>query len=214
MKKGLIIFDADGTLFDTHICIYNIWIKIADKLGKELFTSIGHFEEIFSKYHGDWKKYSKYELKLNNEDYKVVWDVWNKYIYSIYDEHCKWYDYIEDNISTLETRGYEIAIATNNEYRLFKKLLINKKFSIHDRIAYENFQKPKPNMIIDHMNNLNFSPKNTYMIGDCLTDLKAARNAGVISIWAKYGSLENKNQLKDFYDYILISPNSLLEIFK
>jgi len=212
----LLIFDADGTLFDSHHCIYRIWLIIGEKFGRpNLFGSEKCFEEIYRKHHGDWKSYAA-ELGFSEDDFGKIVEIWLENVVSVYAEFSEWFEDLPAILHELEERGHTIAIATNNAERLFIKPLseIGKSYPIHDQISHEEVQKPEPDMILDHMKNLGFCKKTTVMIGDTLTDLKAARNAGVISVWAKYGSLQEAFQLEGYYDYVLESPKCLLELFE
>lgn len=213
----LLIFDADGTLFDSHNCIYRIWVIIGEKFGRSnLFDNEKHFEEVYRKHHGDWKSYAVAELGFCEDDFEKIIEIWLENVVSVYAEYSEWFEGVPSILHELEERGHVIAIATNNSERLFIKPLskIGKSYPIHDHISHEKVQKPEPDMIVDHMKNLGFCQESTAMIGDTLTDLKSARNAGVMSIWAKYGSLQEISQLEGFYDHILESPNYLLELFK
>ncbi len=215
-KKKLIIFDADGTLFDSHHSIYQVWLIIALRFGKIFFRDESHFEEIYKKHHGKWEEYSVYEFGLTENDFDKIVEIWLKEVDEVYKKYTEWFDDMIYVLNELENRGYIIAIATNNSEKIFSNFFsdIGKKYQIHDQISHKEVQKPEPDMIIDHMTNFCVSAESTFMVGDTKMDLEAARNAGVTSIWAKYGSLQDASQLEGFYDYILESPKYLLEIFK
>lgn len=215
MKK-LLIFDADGTLFDSHYSIYKVWLLIGKAFNRKIFDDFRHFEYVYKKYHGKWEEYAILELGFSEKDFEKIVEIWLKEVESVYIEHTSWFDNMFYVLNELENRGYVIAIATNNSERLFTPFFYNKgkQYPIHGQISHKSTQKPLPNMILDHMNNLGYLADNTVMIGDTLTDLSAARNANVISIWAKYGSLQDTSQLEGYYDYILESPKCLLNIFK
>jgi len=215
-KKKLIIFDADGTLFDSHHSIYQVWLIIAERFNRILFKNEKHFEEIYQKYHGKWEEYSIKELGFSEKDFDKIIEIWLEEVENVYIKYTEWFEYMIYVLKELENRGYIIAIATNNSEKLFSKFFstIGKEYKIHDQISHKEVQKPEPNMIIDHMINFGISAEHTFMVGDTKMDLEAARNAGVTSIWAKYGSLQESSQLEGLYDNILESPKCLLEIFK
>ena len=56
-------------------------------------------------------------------------------------------------------------------------------------------RKPGPQMLIDLMLSLGYTPKNTVFVGDRLEDQQAARNAGVAFVWADefFGRGNNAN---------------------
>ena len=213
----LLIFDADGTIFDSHHSIYRVWLTIAKEFGRpDLFKDEAHFEELNREYHGDWKAYAVQELDFSEDDFEKIEEIWMREVEEVYRKYAFWYDNMVKVLHELEKRGYTIAIATNNSEKLFSDFFddIGKKYPIHDQVSHKEVQKPKPHMILDHMNNLGFCEKTTFMIGDTKIDLEAARNAGVTPIWAEYGSLQEPSQLEGLYDHILESPECLLEIFK
>jgi phosphoglycolate phosphatase len=214
--KKLLIFDADSTLFDSDFSIYNCWLIIAKFYNRELFKDFDHFIDISSKYHSNWQHYAVVELGFKESDFDQIMKIWLNEVQPMYQSHTKWYDNMVYILHELKNRGYIIAIATNNSKVLFDKLLKDEGFyelPIHDQISHKNVQKPEPNMIVDHMNNLGFSSYNTVVIGDSLVDLKAARSAEVISVWASYGSSLTELEYEGYYDYILKNPKCLLNIF-
>ena len=213
----LIIFDNDGTLFDTHNCIYRAWLKIGEGFGyPDLFKNEEGFEEIYKKHHGDWCKYSVEELGFETSDFDRIVEIWLSEIGAIYKEHATWFDGMKEVLLELEEKGYTIAIATNNTKNLFIHLFdeINRSYPVHDRISHEKAQKPEPNMIIDHMVNLGFSPDKTYMVGDTKTDLLAAKAAGVTSILAGYGALNKDEEILGLSNHSLEHPRCLLKILE
>ena len=214
MRK-LLIFDADGTLFDSHYTLYKVWDIIAIEFKKDLFTDYDHFKSIFKKYNGDWKGYAVNEFKFNDEDLIKVDHTFSEIMESLYKEFTKWYENMVFILNELTKRGHTLAIATNNYKFIFDSFFEKEGLSYptYDHISHKGFKKPEPNMILDHANNLGFSLENTVMIGDSLMDLEAARNAKVLSVWAKYGSLENPIILTGLHDYILETPDDLLELF-
>lgn len=213
----LIIFDADGTLFDSHHCIYRVWLKIGEGFGRpNIFKNEQYFEEIYKKHHGKWEDYCTIELGFSENDFEKIVAIWLENVVSVYSKYSEWFEGMVDVLHELEKRGYTIAIATNNAKKLFVKPLseIGKEYPIHDQISHKDVQKPEPHMILDHMEKLDFSAQDTVMVGDTLVDLQAARRSEVMSIWAKYGSLQDEGQLRGLYDNILETPECLLNIFR
>ncbi len=211
----LLIFDADGTIFDSNYAIYKVWQIIANEYNRDIFSDFNHFKKIFMKHHGKWESYAIHEFGFEETDFEKIIGIWLNVVDKIYEEYTKWLDGMIEVLPILEKRKYTIAIATNNDKEIFEGLFRkqNMSYEIHDQLSHKGKLKPSPDMIFDHMHKLGFSQENTVMIGDTITDLSAARNAGVVSIWAKYGSLQQPSQLEGYYDYVLESPYCLLEIF-
>ena len=79
-----------------------------------------------------------------------------------------------------------------------------------------NWRKPSPNMIFEAMNDFNININNSFMVGDRLTDLLCAKNAGLknfIHVLTGHGKREKKNILnvfsKSYENHELLILNNL-----
>ena len=213
MKK-LLIFDVDLTLIDSNIPRCETWKFIAKHFNKDLNLDLSYYISLNKKYHGKWQEFAIKDFGFKESDLAEIEKVFFDNVEKCYIEHASWYDDMIYVINELQLRSYSIAIASNNTKDAFERFFIEERmnFPINDQISHNHAQKPQPDMINDHINNLNFSKENTYIIGDSLTDLKAGRNAGIKTVWAKYGSIEDEPN-SYFYDHILESPKCLLDLF-
>jgi phosphoglycolate phosphatase len=86
---------------------------------------------------------------------------------------------------------HALAIATGKSRRGLDRALdaggLRKYFSA-SRCADETNPKPHPAMLLELMNELNFSPQQLVMIGDTSHDLEMARAAGVDALGVTYGA--------------------------
>jgi phosphoglycolate phosphatase len=86
---------------------------------------------------------------------------------------------------------HTLAIATGKSRRGLDRALdaggLRKYFSA-SRCADETNPKPHPAMLLELMNELNFSPQQLVMIGDTSHDLEMARAAGVDALGVTYGA--------------------------
>ena len=84
-----------------------------------------------------------------------------------------------------------------------------------DPISKNNWRKPSPNMIIEASKEFNINLNNSLLIGDRLTDLLSARNAGIKKIFhvlTGHGYNEREKILKNFKESYEI--NTLLPLDK
>lgn len=131
--------------------------------------------------------------------------------------HLKLYDSVEDTLNDLNEQGHQIvghteAIAINSYYRLIKLQIKHyfshlyaldgewkdhprtdrpRKLEIPDefvRNVPKEERKPNPDLLIDISNREKYSLDEVLYVGDSLTrDMSMAEEAGVRSVWAKYG---------------------------
>lgn len=79
-----------------------------------------------------------------------------------------------------------IMKSLENEDIYFNKVCIDKTFP-HDN---SSTRKPGTGMLIDYLNNENYNIKNSFVIGDRITDVLLAKNLGCKALW-----LNNQNNL-------------------
>ena len=88
----LLIFDADGTLFDSHYALYKVWLIIANYYERELFCNMEHFEKIYKKHHGKWEAYAVEEFDFQESDFEKIVEIWLKEVNEVYKNHAEWFD--------------------------------------------------------------------------------------------------------------------------
>ncbi len=72
--------------------------------------------------------------------------------------------------------------------------------------------KPHPAPIHYALNQLKISPDDAVMVGDSHIDIKAAKRAGVTSVAAKWGTLNEHLLIQSNPDYTIESPHQLIEL--
>ena len=96
-------------------------------------------------------------------------------------------------LETLKARGHLLAVATGKSRRgLDDALNTSALRGVFDatRTADETASKPDPRMLHELMNDLQVPPARTLMIGDTTHDLQLAVNAGIACIGVGYGAHE------------------------
>ena len=94
-------------------------------------------------------------------------------------------------LEALKGRGHLLAVATGKSRRgLDDALNTSALRGLFDatRTADETASKPDPRMLLELMNDLQVPAERTLMIGDTTHDLQLAQNAGVASIGVSYGA--------------------------
>jgi len=194
------IFDIDGTLTSTNQLIFDSFNFIAKKYLNRTFTNdeiislFGPTEDVILK---EWCG-DKYEEA--RKDY-----------YKYYGDHhgiAGLYEGIKEIIQHLKSKNYSIGIFTGKgrETSLItlKKLGVEQYFDLI--ITGDDVQnhKPSPEGILKFVNHFRLNPERVLMIGDSVSDVIAAKEAGVkvaSVLWDSYGGEEVKTLSSDFYFY-------------
>jgi phosphoglycolate phosphatase len=98
-------------------------------------------------------------------------------------------------LQALRTRGHLLGVATGKSRAgLDKALNTSTLFGLFDatRTADETASKPDPRMLHELMHELGVAPARTLMIGDTTHDLLLAANAGTESIGVSYGAHDHE----------------------
>jgi phosphoglycolate phosphatase len=183
----LIVFDWDGTLFDsTALITRSIQAACADVgtkvpsdrdasyvIGLGLMQALAHaapelptdrHEELCSRYRHHYLQ-RQHEVMLFEGTLLML--------------------------AGLKERKHQLAVATGKSRRgLDDVLKVSDLRSVFDatRTADETTSKPHPQMLLELMSELGVEPQRTLMIGDTTHDLQMALNAGVASVGVSYGA--------------------------
>ncbi|MFP4001852.1 MAG: HAD family hydrolase [Candidatus Natronoplasma sp.] len=182
MVDKLIIFDLDGTLYKTE--------EVSVPALKEVFSDFGIevTEEIILNQFGE-----PTEKIIENLVPEEKSDLKDQISEAIVKSEREWiperatlYEGVKDLLNKLQGRGYNMAICSNgrDDYieQVLKTTSIDKYFS-----SVEGYTpgKNKSDLIRELISE--FSPDETFMVGDRYHDIEAAEEAGVTSIGALYG---------------------------
>jgi HAD superfamily hydrolase (TIGR01549 family) len=175
LKYSLYIFDIDGTLTSTNQLIFDSFNHINEKyLGKTLTS-----DEIISLF-GPTEEEIIVELFGENADNAIsdyfVYYKDNHHIASLHEGIDEILDYIITNggrVAAFTGKGRRSAEITLSELGIFDK--------VEFLVSGDDVTKKKPSgegifKILDYFN---IAPEKTLMIGDSISDIKAAREAGV-----------------------------------
>ncbi|MGV8981696.1 HAD family hydrolase [Clostridium sp.] len=206
MKTDSIIFDLDGTLWDSSSSVIDSWNETISK-------------------------YSEVQNTLTVDDMKsvmglVIEDVALKFFPYLEEEnrlkiikHCCKSEcvYLGENGATLYNKLEETLIELTKTYKLFivsncqcgyiesffKSHRLNKYFIDYENSGRTGLTKGENIKLIIQKNSL----KSSLYVGDTDGDLKAARFAGIPFVYARYGFGEVKE-----YDYVIDSFEEILKL--
>ncbi|WP_186576994.1 HAD-IA family hydrolase [Aquibacillus kalidii] len=184
-----IIWDFDGTLFDTYPVMASIFKELLEERGNnepleeiinQMKVSMSHALKYYeAKYQIDHDFIEKYKMKRKNIEVGI-----SKPFAGV-EEICK-YIYDSNKHNYLYTHRGESSI------QLLKKFGLDKYFT--DFITSENGfkRKPSPDAILYLVEKHSFDPSQAIMIGDRDLDILSAKNAGVDGCFFTEGKVNSE----------------------
>lgn len=196
MKYSTVIFDFDGTLFDTGEGITECVAIALDELGypplsqTDLETFIGP------------SLYDSFGNKcgISDEDAEIAIKTFRKYYHAegIYKSFM--YEGMKELLEALHKNGFITAIASSKPQIMIEKLLNKHDLtSLFDNIigadGAEKSSK-KSGYILDNIKKLNVAKTACLMVGDRVFDIQAAKDVGVDSAYVLYGYGSSEEMLQ------------------
>jgi phosphoglycolate phosphatase len=192
LKFDLIVFDWDGTLFDSTAlivrCIQNACVDVgaprpsdeqaAYVIGLGLADALRHVAP-----------------GLPPERYPALGARYRHH-YVASQHELSLFPGTLDMLQALKTRAHRLAVATGKGRRGLDDALAHSQLhGLFDstRTADETASKPDPRMLLELMDELHVARKRTLMIGDTTHDLQLARNAGTASVAVSFGAHDHEN---------------------
>jgi phosphoglycolate phosphatase len=185
----LIVFDWDGTLFDSTALIVRAIQAASRDLGvgapsdADAAYVIGLGLEDALRHAVPGLTPDRYpELSLRYRHHYFL------------DQHAvTLFDGVPALLQTLRRRQHHLAVATGKSRRGLDEAMqaadLNRWFDA-TRTADETASKPHPQMLHELMAELGVAPERTLMVGDTTHDLQLAINAGTASVAVTYGAHE------------------------
>ncbi|UXH77589.1 HAD family hydrolase [Roseateles amylovorans] len=189
-RFDLIVFDWDGTLFDSTALIVNSMQAAAVDLGLEApsrerasyVIGMGLIEALAYAMPG-----------LPQERYPELGQRYRHHYFASAHE-VTLFEGVPAMLLSLKARHHWLAVATGKSRRgLDEALAAVDMTTLFDgtRTADETAGKPNPQMLLELMREFGAEPSRTLMIGDTTHDLQLARNAGCPAIAVTYGAHEH-----------------------
>ncbi len=206
----LIIFDLDGTFFDTFEDIYNALSGVIERYNYPMPTK----DEAKSFIGDGLRVFLAKSIKISNPN-----DVPDNILTEYIDNYAKNvvgatkpYPGMFELIKKIEANGDKLAVISNKSEHLVKA--IYKHFEIDNMFSFlaggNTFEecKPSPLPILKVAEMLGFkgNMKNVYMVGDSDNDVISANVAGAVTIFCTFGYGEN---LKTPADYLVATADEI-----
>ncbi|MEM7510240.1 MAG: HAD-IA family hydrolase [Bacteroidota bacterium] len=205
--KKLLVFDFDGTIANTPIIAMRIVNELSEEFG---------FREISAEEFGALKEKKIPEIKkLTGISWWRVPTLINR-AREQFKFHIKDVPPVEEMqevISTLHDRGYQLGILTSNTKEAVTSFLNLHKIDHIEFIKASKslFGKGKDLKKIRKKNG--FKKSEVVMIGDEVRDIKAAREADVDAVAVTWGFHSRKTLEKEAPTHTVKTPQELLELF-
>jgi phosphoglycolate phosphatase len=183
----LVVFDWDGTLFDSTALITRCIQAACVDVGAPMPTNAQASYVIGM---GLVEALQHAAPGLPRERYPELGARYRHH-YTARQHEIMFFDGTLAMLEALKARGHLLAVATGKSRRgLDDALNTSALRGLFDatRTADETASKPDPRMLFELMNDLVVGPERTLMIGDTTHDLQLALNAGVASIGVSYGA--------------------------
>jgi phosphoglycolate phosphatase len=185
----LIVFDWDGTLFDSTALITrsiqaacaDLGIAVPSDRDASYVIGMGLIEALQHAAPG-----------LPRERYGELGARYRHH-YVHHQHELTLFDGVLPLLGRLKQRGQRLGVATGKSRPGLDEALRSAALQgLFDatRTADETASKPHPRMLLELMDELGVPPARTLMVGDTTHDLLLARNAGVASVGVSYGAHE------------------------
>ncbi len=187
LNFDLIVFDWDGTLFDSTALIARCIQAACADLGTAV-PSERQASYVIGMGLADALQHAAPDLP--RERYRELGERYRHHYFARQHE-IVFFDGTLAMLQELRARGHRLGVATGKSRRGLDDALHGSALrGLFDatRTADETASKPDPRMLIELMHTLQVAPERTLMIGDTTHDLQLAANAGAASIGVSYGA--------------------------
>jgi len=201
----LLVFDWEGTLADTLGQLFHTISQESEALGfgKVDFNLARHYVDL-----GLVAAIKKLFPHLSNQNQDELFQHVQQAMTA---KSTKKYliPGTEPFINQLQKANIDIAIATNKSHQSLQRALqttkLDEKIKI-TRTASQAAAKPDPQMLFEIMDIFNIDPQSTLMIGDSISDIEMAKNAGVNAVGVDFyhqqeQALKEAGAIEVFDDY-------------
>ena len=186
-RYDLIVFDWDGTLFDSTALIAGCIQQACRDLG---ITVPSHADAAFVIGLGLNDALAHAAPGLAPERYPELARRYRHHYFA--DQHAiTLFDGVSELLVELKQRQHWLGVATGKSRLGLNSALDSSELrDVFDatRTADETASKPHPQMLHELMAELGVEPERTLMIGDTTHDLQLAANAGTAAIGVSYGA--------------------------
>ena len=182
-RFDLIVFDWDGTLFDSTACA-DLGVPVPSDEQASWVIGLGLVDAL-----------QRAAPSLPRERYRELGDRYRHHYFARQHELTLFEGSLE-MLHALKGRGHLLGVATGKSRRGLDEALASSQLAgLFDatRTADETASKPDPLMLHELMAELGVDAGKTLMIGDTTHDLQLAANAGTVAVGVGYGAHAHGN---------------------
>ena len=215
-KKGLLIFDLDGTIADTLYSIMEAVNMCMEHYGfpqksySEVRAAVGNgAKNLIMRTMPASEAQNAERAEEIYKYFKVCYDKTHAHI-----DGC--YDGMKEAMLELHARGYTLAVLSNKPDAYVKNIigaLFGKEIIPIAMGETDLPRKPDPTAPHYIAKTLGFEASECAFVGDSEVDIRTAQNAGMTSVAVSWGFREREALLSCAPDRIIDIPEKLLEIF-
>lgn len=191
----LICFDFDGTIVDSWPPFETLALRYTDEhklppiCTETLKVGYGYPDE-----HEFWQGLPRdLQREHLHRMYRIMDDPYHDMLDGVMPPT---FDGVADTLENLKSRGYTLAVVTAKPKSPLDILLQHHKidhyfcgYRTHDDVAGRGERcKPYPDQLVSVIDELGFTPDQSYMVGDTCMDIKMANAASVKSIGVTWGN--------------------------
>jgi phosphoglycolate phosphatase len=213
----LIMIDVDGTLVDSVPDL----VFCVDQMMIELDLQLCGEERVRNWVGNGIPKLIERALidKLDKESISKVYEVAYPIFLKLYSDNSairsRLYDGVKEGLDYLKSKGYLLGCVTNKAEQftnpLLKKMGIYNDFRLIISGDTLDKKKPDPLPLLHGANFFNMQPNECLMLGDSVSDVRAARAAGFDIICMSYGYNHGNNIEDENPDLVIDSMDQLKE---
>jgi len=209
-KPAMVLIDVDGTLVDSVPDLAYCVDEMMKQLGKPVYGEdmvrnwVGNGVERLTRRALIGQLNGEPDDELFEKAYPIFLDLYDK---NVCERSCL-YDGVREAIDFLKTTDVKIGCVTNKNAQftlpILEKLGVKDDFEIIICGDTLDKKKPDPLPLLHAAEQLGVKPENSLMLGDSMSDVKAARAAGFDIVCMSYGY----NHGEDIRDY---NPDAVVD---
>ena len=196
MKKKLLIFDVDGTVWDSE---KDVFLSFNHTLKENAGVVIDkdQFQELAGMQLG---KMFEIALPQDKKELSAEYEKMYKKYY-IDEEHfadaTDLFDGVKDTLNKFKEDGYVMAVASSKPKRILDKMVSRYDIDVFDYVLgteESDFKhKPDPDIVNYIISKVGVDKEDAVIIGDSKSDIMTGHNAGIDTIAVTYGYDKREN---------------------
>jgi phosphoglycolate phosphatase len=199
-SRAAVLFDLDGTLVDSAPDISCCVNRVMDHFGLPIVT-----EDYVRKWAGPGTRFLLKRLFLECKEFDDcfgtkecfinAYELFMSFYREINGVHSNLYPNVIESLLKLKRLKLPVGIVTNRPaeftFPIISQLALGDLVDVVVCADQFGSYKPDPSILLHAMSELGGTPEFSVMIGDTLSDVIAAKSAGIMSIYVRYGYQSN-----------------------